>query len=297
MRELSVLVQTIIGGIGIGSLYALVALSTSMIYRSMGLINFANGSIYMVGTYLGMIWYRGMVMGLQFSYWVSFIIGILLCAGFGVVMERVFRKLADVDLRNMLLGTIGLGFVLDNLMIIIFGAEGFAVKSPVSSKPIILGSIRILPQNILLVTVATILVIALQIFLTKSKTGKAMRASAQDRDIARTMGIHVNQSNAITFAIGFGLSAAAGILAAPIVYVNPAMGSAVGTKAFAGAVLGGLGNIPGAILGGVSFGIIEAISAGYISSQYTKGISFIIVLVVLMFMPSGILGEKQVDKV
>ncbi len=297
MRELSVLVQTIIGGIGIGSLYALVALSTSMIYRSMGLINFANGSIYMVGTYLGMIWYRGMVMGLQFSYWVSFIIGILLCAGFGVVMERVFRKLADVDLRNMLLGTIGLGFILDNLMIIIFGAEGFAVKSPVSSKPIILGSIRILPQNILLVTVAAILVIALQIFLTKSKTGKAMRASAQDRDIARTMGIHVNQSNAITFAIGFGLSAAAGILAAPIVYVNPAMGSAVGTKAFAGAVLGGLGNIPGAILGGVSFGIIEAISAGYISSQYTKGISFIIVLVVLMFMPSGILGEKQVDKV
>jgi branched-chain amino acid transport system permease protein len=297
MRELSVLVQTIIGGIGIGSLYALVALGTSMIYRSMGLINFANGSIYMVGTYLGMIWYRGMVMGLQLPYWASFIIGVLLCAGFGMIMERVFRKLADVDLRNMLLGTIGLGFVLDNLMIIIFGAEGFAVKSPVSSQPIIISGIRILPQNILLVTVAAILVISLQIFLTKSKTGKAMRASAQDRDIARTMGIHVNQSNAITFAIGFGLSAAAGILAAPIVYVNPAMGSAVGTKAFAGAVLGGLGNIPGAILGGVSFGIIEALSSGYLSSQYTKGISFIIVLIVLMFMPSGILGEKQVDKV
>lgn len=297
MQGISVLIQTILGGIGIGSLYALVALGTSMIYRSMGLINFANGSIYMVGTYLGMIWYRGMVMGLQLPYWASFIAGVLLCAGFGIIMERVFRKLADVDLRNMLLGTIGLGFVLDNLMIIIFGAEGFAVKSPVPSRPLIVGGIRILPQNIMLITVAAILVIALQIFLTKSKTGKAMRASAQDRDIARAMGIHVNASNAITFAIGFGLSAAAGILAAPIVYVNPAMGSAVGTKAFAGAVLGGLGNIPGAILGGVSFGVIEALSAGYISSQYTKGISFIIVLVVLMFMPSGILGEKQVDKV
>jgi len=118
-----------------------------------------------------------------------------------------------------------------------------------------------------------------------------------DREIARTMGVRVNMTNAITFAIGFGLSAAAGILAAPIVYVNPAMGNAVGTKAFAGAVLGGLGNIPGAIMGGVTFGVIEALSSGYLSSRYTQGIAFVVVLVVLMFMPSGILGEKQVDKV
>lgn len=297
MQGLTVFIQTVIGGVGIGSLYALVALGTSMIYRSMGLINFANGSIYMVGTYLGMIWYRGMVGGLELSYWTSFIIGVLLAALFGALMERVFRRLADVDLRNMLIGTIGLGYVLDNLMIIIFGAEGFAVKSPVSSKPIILGNIRILPQNILLVVIAGILMVGLQLFLNRSKMGKAMRASAQDRDIARAMGIHVNQSNAITFAIGFGLSAAAGILAAPIVYVNPAMGSAVGTKAFAAAVLGGLGNIPGAILGGILFGVVEALSAGYISSQYTKGIAFITVLIVLMFMPNGIVGEKQVDKV
>jgi branched-chain amino acid transport system permease protein len=296
MRALSILIQTIIGGIGIGSLYALVALGTSMIYRSMGLINFANGSIYMVGTYFGMIWYTGMISGLQLPYWLSFILGVLLCAGLGLILERIVRRLADVDLRNMLIGMIGLGFILDNIMIIIFGAEGFAVKAPLPTKPIIIAGIRIMPQNILLITVAAV-VISLQVFLTKSKMGKAMRASAMDRDIARTMGIHVNLTNAITFAIGFGLSAAAGILAAPIVYVNPAMGSAVGTKAFAGAVLGGLGNIPGAILGGVSFGVIEALSSGYLSSQYTKGISFIVVLVVLMFMPSGILGEKQVDKV
>ena len=297
MRELSVLVQTIIGGIGIGSLYALVALGTSMIYRSMGLINFAHGSIYMVGTYLGMIWYTGMIKGLELPYSISFILGVLLCAGFGVIIERVFRRLADVDLRNMLLGTIGLGFIIDNLMIIIFGAEGFAVDSPLSLKPIIIAGIRILPQNILLISVAAVLLISLQIFLTKSKIGKAMRASQMDRDIARTMGIHVNMTNAITFAIGFGLAAAAGILAAPIVYVNPAMGSAVGTKGFASAVMGGLGNIPGAILGGVLFGVIESLSSGYISSQYTKGISFVIVLIVLMFLPSGILSEKSVDKV
>jgi branched-chain amino acid transport system permease protein len=297
MQSSNVLIQTIIGGIGIGSLYALVALGTTMTYRSMGLINFAHGSIYMVGTYLGIIWYQGMVFGLHLPFPVAFIIGVLLNAIFGFFLERVFRPLADVDLRNMLLGTIGLGFILDNLMIILFDAEGFAVTSPLTTKPIIIAGIKFMPQNIMFIVVAAVLVIALQIFLSRSKFGKAMRASAMDREIARTMGIPVNTMNAITFAIGAGLAAAAGILAAPIVYVNPAMGSAVGQKGFASAVLGGLGNIPGAIVGGLVFGVVEAVSAGFISSAYTKGIAFIVLLIVLMFKPSGILGEKQVEKV
>ncbi len=297
MPSANVLIQTIIGGIGIGSLYALVALGTTMTYRSMGLINFAHGSIYMVGTYLGIIWYRGMVLGLNVPFPIAFIIGVLLNAFLGFFLERVFRPLADVDMRNMLLGTIGLGFILDNLMVIFFGAEGFAVDSPLPMKPLIIAGIKFLPQNIMFFTVAAILVVCLQLFLSKSKFGKAMRASAMDREIARTMGIPVNKMNAITFAIGAGLAAAAGILAAPIVYVNPAMGAAVGQKGFASAVLGGLGNIPGAIVGGLLFGVFEAISAGFISSAYTKGIAFIVLLVILMFKPSGILGEKIIEKV
>ena len=297
MHITSVLIQTIIGGIGIGSLYALVALGTTMTYRSMGLINFAHGSIYMVGTYLGIIWYQGMVLGLHIPFPIAFLIGVLLNAFLGFFLERVFRPLADVDMRNMLLGTIGLGFILDNLMVIFFGAEGFAVDSPLPMKPLILAGIKFLPQNIMFITVAAILVVCLQIFLSRSKFGKAMRASAMDREIARTMGIPVNRMNAITFAIGAGLAAAAGILAAPIVYVNPAMGAAVGQKGFASAVLGGLGNIPGAIVGGLLFGVFEAISAGFISSAYTKGIAFIVLLVILMFKPSGILGEKIIEKV
>ena len=297
MHITSVVIQTIIGGIGIGSLYALVALGTTMTYRSMGLINFAHGSIYMVGTYLGIIWYQGMVLGLHVPFPIAFVIGVLLNAFLGFFLERVFRPLADVDMRNMLLGTIGLGFILDNLMVIFFGAEGFAVDSPLPMKPLILAGIKFLPQNIMFITVAAILVICLQIFLSRSKFGKAMRASAMDREIARTMGIPVNRMNAITFAIGAGLAAAAGILAAPIVYVNPAMGAAVGQKGFASAVLGGLGNIPGAIVGGLLFGVFEAISAGFISSAYTKGIAFIVLLVILMFKPSGILGEKIIEKV
>lgn len=297
MHITSIVIQTIIGGIGIGSLYALVALGTTMTYRSMGLINFAHGSIYMVGTYLGIIWYQGMVLGLHIPFPIAFLIGVLLNAFLGFFLERVFRPLADVDMRNMLLGTIGLGFILDNLMVIFFGAEGFAVDSPLPMKPLILAGIKFLPQNIMFITVAAILVVCLQIFLSKSKFGKAMRASAMDREIARTMGIPVNKMNAITFAIGAGLAAAAGILAAPIVYVNPAMGAAVGQKGFASAVLGGLGNIPGAIVGGLLFGVFEALSAGFISSAYTKGIAFIVLLVILMFKPSGILGEKIIEKV
>jgi branched-chain amino acid transport system permease protein len=297
MQNAGIFVQTLIGGIGIGALYALVALGYSMVYRSMGLVNFAQGSIYMVGTYFGIIWYRGMVLGWQAPYPVAFILGILLSAGLGIVLERVFRPLAKIDLMFMLLGTIGLGFVLDNLFIIIFGAEGFAVNSPLPSAPIIFLGIRIQPQMLLLIVVSAILMSGLQIFLAKTKIGKAMRASAMDHDIASTMGIKVNRMNAITLAIGCALAAAAGILAAPIVYVDPSMGAAVGLKGFAAAILGGLGSIPGAIVGGLVFGVLEAVSAGYISSSYTPAIAFIIMMVVLMVKPSGIVGEVTVEKV
>jgi branched-chain amino acid transport system permease protein len=297
MQTTSIFIQTLIGGIGIGSLYALVALGYSMVYRSMGLVNFAHGSIYMVGTYLGIIWYRGMVLGMHVPYPAAFIIGVLLNAVLGIILERIFRPLAKLDLMFMLLGTIGLGYVLDNLFVIIFGAEGFAVDSPLPNTPIIIFGVRVLPQMLLLIFVSALLMVGLQVFLATTKTGKAMRASAMDHDIASAMGIHVNRMNALTLAIGSGLAAAAGILAAPIVYVNPAMGAAVGLKGFAAAILGGLGSIPGAIAGGLVFGLLEAISAGYISSSYTKGIAFIVMLVVLMVKPSGIVGEVTVEKV
>ena len=297
MNNLSILLQTIVGGIGIGSLYALVALGQSMVYRSMGLINFANGSIYMMGTYFGIIWYRGMVMGLRVPYAVAFFIGILLNACLGVLLERIFRPLASLDRRLMLLGTIGLAYVLDNLAIIRWGAEGFAVTGPLSETPVMVGNVALLPQMLLLIFVAGVLMVLLNVFLTRAKVGIAMRAAAQDSETASAMGISVNRTNALTFAIGSGLAAAAGILAAPIVYVNPAMGAAVGQKAFAAFILGGAGNITGAIVGGLTFGVLEAISAGFISSAYTKGIAFVVTVMVLMVKPSGIVGEARVDKV
>jgi branched-chain amino acid transport system permease protein len=297
MRNLGIFIQTIVGGLSIGSLYALVALGYSMVYRSMDLVNFGHGSIYMIGTYFGMIFYTGMVAGLPLPYGLSFIIGVLLTAILGVVLERVFRPLANLDLTFMLLATIGVGIVLDNLAVIIWGGEGFMVKSPLPEKPIMLGNVAIVPQMLLIIVVSALLMIGLQVFLSKAKVGKAMRASAQDREIASSMGVPVDAMNALTLAIGSGLAAAAGMLAAPIVYVNPAMGSAVGIKGFAAAILGGLGSLPGAIVGGIVFGVIEAISSGYISSAYTKAIAFIILVGVLMIKPSGIVGETTVEKV
>jgi branched-chain amino acid transport system permease protein len=297
MNTLQILVQTIIGGIGIGSLYALVALGYSMIYRSMGLVNFAHGQIYMIGTYFGIIWYRGMVMGLQVPYPIAFLIAILLTGILGLVLERIFRPLANYDLMLMLLGTIGLGYVLDNLAVIIWGAEGFAVKNPLGNEPFVIGGVYVLPWMLLLIVVSGLLMVGLNVFLAKAKVGKAMRAAAQDRETASAMGIPVNTTNALVFAIGAGLAAAAGMLAAPIVYVNPAMGAAVGLKGFAAFILGGAGSIPGAIAGGLTFGLLEAISAGFISSAYTKGIAFVVMILVLMVKPAGIVGEVTVDKV
>ncbi|HEX9115183.1 MAG TPA: branched-chain amino acid ABC transporter permease [Anaerolineae bacterium] len=297
MSNTNILLQTIVGGIGIGSLYALVALGYSMIYRSMGLVNFAHGSIYMIGTYFGIIWYRGMVMGFHAPYWLAFITGVLLTALLGVILERIFRPLAKLDLTFMLLGTIGLGYVLDNLAVIIFGAEGFAVQPPLPNTPIVIAGISVLPQMLLLIGVSALLMVALNVTLATTKIGKAMRASAQDREIASAMGIKVSAMNALTFAIGAGLASAAGILAAPIVYVNPAMSAAVGIRGFASAILGGLGSIPGAIAGGLLFGVLESISAGFISSAYTKAIAFAVMVIVLMFKPSGIVGETTVEKV
>ena len=159
------------------------------------------------------------------------------------------------------------------------------------------GGARLLPQMLLLIFVAGVLMVLLNVFLTRAKIGIAMRAAAQDRETASAMGISVNATNALTFAIGSGLAAAAGILAAPIVYVNPAMGAAVGQKGFAAFILGGAGSIPGAIVGGLTFGVLEAISAGYVSSAYTKGIAFVVTVLVLMLKPSGMVGEARVDKV
>lgn len=296
MTELALFIQNIIGGISIGGLYALVALGFSLVYRAMGLVNFAHGSIYMFGTYLGVMFYMGLYkVRLPFS--VSFVVGVLLTALFGALLERVIRPLAKLDVVYMLTGTIGVGIMLDNLAIILWGAEGFAVPAPLGDQPWVVGGVRIVPYMVIALAAAVAIMTGLHLFMSRTRLGRAMRAAAQDREIASAMGIQVDRMNALSLAVGSGLAAAAGILAAPIVYVNPALSAAMGAKGFAATALGGFGNLAGAVVGGMSFGVLEALSANFISSAYKNAPTFIILTLVLALRPKGLLGDDEVEKV
>ena len=285
-------IQILLGGLGIGIIYSLVGMGYSMIYRSMGLINFAHGSIFMIGAYMGLVFY----VTLKFPFPIAFCLGVLSTAAIGFFLERILRPLSRIDLMFMLIGTLALGIVFDNLALIIWGAEGLQFPAPLGEKPVSLGNIMIEPQTILIFIIAPLIMVFLQVFMSRSKTGKAMRAAAQDRETAGAMGIPLNRMNALTLAIGSAMAAVAGILAAPIFLVSTNMGWSVAIKGFAAAILGGFGNPIGAVIGGLIFGIIEAASAFFISSTYKYTISFAVTIAVLMFKPMGIFGEPTIEK-
>ncbi|MCL6592593.1 MAG: branched-chain amino acid ABC transporter permease [Alicyclobacillus sp.] len=289
--HLMIILQSLVGGIGIGSVYALVALGYSMVYRSMGLVNFANGQIFMAGAYIGTVFYVSM----HTSFLLAFVLAVLLTALLGMVIERMLRPLESLDLMFMMLGTLGFGIVLQNLAIIIWGPDGIAVPFPIHNVPWMVGGVSIAPYTVLIVAVTAGIVLLLQLFLTKTKLGLALRASAQDREMSMALGINVSLMNALTLAIGSGLAACAGMLVGPIFYVSPDMSTSVGINGFAAAILGGFGNLPGAIVGGLIFGILQQIAATQVSA-WNDVIAFVVFVLVLVFKPSGIVGEKVIDK-
>lgn len=276
-----------------GSIYALTALGYSMIYRSMGLVNFAHGSVFMIGAYIGVIFY----VTLKLNFFIAFPLAILATASLGVVLERIFRPLSRINIIFMLTGTMAVGIILDNLALLIWGSLGVSVPAPFGERPIEFWNIRLMRQIVVILIIAPIIMLILEIILRKSMLGRALRASAQDAEIASTMGISINRMNAITFAIGSGLAAAAGILGSPIFYVTPSIGWSVAIKGFAAAILGGLGNPVGAMLGGIIIGIIESSSALFISSSYKYAITFIVTILVLMVKPTGLISEKMIEKI
>jgi branched-chain amino acid transport system permease protein len=286
-----VFIQSIIGGIGIGSVYALVALGYSMVYRSMGLVNFAHGNIFAVGAYIGTIFYVSM----HTNFILAFCLAVVLTAVLGMVIETILRPLEKMDLTYMMLGTLGFGIILQNLSIIIWGPDGVAVPYPIANKPWMIHGISISPYTLIIVIVAAVIVVGLQLFLNKTKLGLAMRASAQERDMASALGMNVGLMNAFTLGVGSGLAACAGMLVGPVFYVSPDMSSSVGLVGFAAAILGGLGSIPGAIVGGLLFGLIESLVATQVSA-WSQVITFVLFVAVLVIKPSGIVGEKVVDK-
>jgi branched-chain amino acid transport system permease protein len=288
----TVIIQSIIGGLGIGSIYALVAIGYSLVYRAMGLANFAHGNILMVGAYIGTVFYVSM----HTNFIVGIAIASILTGLLGMVIEKILRPLGKMDLIYMMLGTLGIGIVLQNLAIIIWGTDGIAVKYPIKNDPWVIGSISIAPYTVVIIGATALVVIGLELFLNRTKIGLAMRSSAQEREMASVLGMNVNLMNALTLGLGSVLASIAGVLVGPVFYVSPEMSSSVGILGFAAAILGGFGSIPGAIIGGLAFGVLQTLVAIQVS-KWSIVVAFVIFVLVLIIKPSGIVGERVVDKI
>jgi branched-chain amino acid transport system permease protein len=288
---MQVFLQTIIGGVSLGAIYALVAMGFSLVYRTMGLVNFAHGNVVTVGAYLASTFY----LSTRLPFALAMVVAIVVTGLIGVVIERVLRPLENKDFDLMLIGTIGFGIVLDALVILIWGATGRAVPSPVRAAPLEVFGLRIRTYDLVVLAIAAAAMTLLVLFLSRTKRGAAMQAVAMDHEAATAVGIHVGRSNAIAFVIGAGLAALAGGLVGPLLYVSPGMGGALGIKGFAGAVLGGFGSIPGAIVGGLAIGVLDSFAAGHFQG-YSELVTFLVFTVIIMVRPTGIFGERTVNR-
>ena len=288
---MQVFLQTFIGGISLGAIYALVALGFSLVYRTMGLVNFSHGNVVMIGAYLASTFY----LSVKLPFALAMVVAIAVTALIGVIIERVLRPLENKDFDLMLIGTIGFGIVLEALAILIWGATGRAVRSPVPAEPLNVFGVRIRTYDLLVLAVAATATAMLVWFLQRTKRGTAMQAVAMDHEAATAVGIHVGRSNALAFMLGAGLAALAGGLVGPLLYVNPSMGGSLGIKGFAAAILGGFGSIPGAIVGGLAIGELDSFSAGHFQG-YSELVTFLVFTVIIMVRPTGIFGEKTVNR-
>jgi len=295
MNILNSIIEQLINGLRTGSIYALIALGYTMVYGIAKMINFAHGDIIMVGAYALFVF----VATLQIPVILAVILTILFCALLGVVIEKVaYKPLRKAQPLAVLITAIGVSYFLQNIVQIIFGATPKPFASIIQVPAIRLGTINISGITLITLIVTTICMILLSLFISKTKAGRAMRAVSEDKGAAELMGINVNGTISLTFAIGSALAAVAGILfIAQYESLRPTLGALPGIKAFVAAVLGGIGSIPGAMLGGIILGIIESLSKAYISTQLSDAIVFGVLVVVLLVRPSGLLGKQRREKV
>lgn len=288
---MQVFLQTFIGGVSLGAIYALVAMGFSLVFRTMGLVNFSHGNVVMIGAYIASTTY----LSVKLSFALAMVIALGLTGLIGVFIERVLRPLENKDFDLMLIGTIGFGIVLEALAIIIWGATGHAVPNPVAVAPVQILGLRIRTYDLVVLAIATAATVLLVYFLQRTKRGAAMQAVAMDHEAATAVGIHVGRSNAIAFMLGAALAALAGGLVGPLLYVNPSMGGILGIKGFAGAILGGFGSIPGAILGGIAIGVLDSFAGGWFQG-YSDLVTFLVFTALIMVRPTGIFGERTVNR-
>ncbi len=293
--------QQLVNGLSLGSIYALIALGYTMVYGVLRLINFAHGDVYMVGAYVGYYLSRKL-QGEQPSIVSALIVmagSMIACALLGMLIERLaYRPVRREARLTLLITAIGVSLFIENVAQLVFGPDPKFFPSLAPHADILLGGVRLTSEQITVIAVSVLLMVCLRFFILKTRTGKAMRAVSFSLDAARLMGISTDRIIAITFALGSALAAAAGVLIGmQIPKVDPLMGIMYGLKAFVAAVLGGIGSIPGAVLGGLLIGISEVMVVGYLSSTYREAIAFGILILVLILRPQGLLGRVQKEKV
>ncbi len=305
---MDVFFQQIVNGLSLGGIYALIALGYTMVYGIIELINFAHGDVYTLGTFFSLAILTGLgVSGEMHGPWllavvlVTVLASMLLCGIVGMLIERLaYRRLRNAPRLAPLITAIGMSFILENIMQLWRGPSPVPFPQVIPNPSIVLYGVDISAKQVLVIAFAIVMMLALQVFIFNTKMGKAMRATAQDRDAAQLMGININTTIAMTFLIGSALAGAAGFASG--VYYGTTWffnGFEAGLKAFTAAVLGGIGNIPGAMLGGFLIGLIEAIGTQYIpqGAQWSNVLVFSVLVLVLIFRPAGLLGESLPEKV
>ena len=280
----------LINGISLGSVYAIIALGYTMVYGIAKMLNFAHGDVIMIGCYVVFLAMNGQ----GWPPLVAVVLSVIVCTVLGIVIEKIaYKPLRRATPLAVLITAIGVSYFLQNAALLLFGADTKSFTNVVT-----LPSLKLAGTTIVTVLACVIIMAGLMIFIKKTKAGQAMLAVSEDKDAAQLMGVNVNATISLTFAIGSGLAAIAGVLfCSAYPTLTPYTGSMPGIKAFTAAVFGGIGSIPGALIGGILLGIIEILGRAYISSQLSDAIVFAVLIIVLLVKPTGILGKQIHEKV
>ncbi len=297
--------QQLINGLTIGTIYALIALGYTMVYGIIQLINFAHGEVFMVGAYIGLtvIMFLGFTAAANLPLALLYLalillISMIVCGLLGILIDQIaYRPIRNSPRLVALISAIGVSFVLQNVVMLIYGPQDKGLPQIFPDIKFIFGEVTITLMQILIFAVSLVLMVLLHFLVQNTQIGRAMRATAQDHKMARLVGINVNGIISLTFFIGSSMAAVGGVLFGLYYHtINFHDGYLAGLKAFTAAVLGGIGNIPGAMVGGILIGLAEGFGAGYISSEWKNVFAFVILVVILLLKPTGLFGERISDR-
>jgi branched-chain amino acid transport system permease protein len=281
--------QVLISGVTLGSLYALVGLGFVVIYRATKVVNFAQGEMMMLGAILALYFFSD----LSIPYFAAFLLAVLLCGMFGIALERfAYRPLLNAPVVTLILATVAVGQMMRAGVRILRGSEVSRFPSILSAEPFVIAGVTLTPLSLSIIAIAILLVCAFMLFFRRTRLGKGMEATSENRDAALLVGISVNQTFSLVWAIGSALAATAGVLLAPLIIITPEMGT-IGIKGFIGAILGGFNSIPGAVAGCFLLGVIENLGGVYIASSMKDVIAFCVLVLILTVKPQGLFGTEE----